>query len=60
MKELQEKPFYRPDQIAKYFNVNRSTVYGWIAEGKLNAVRLGGTIRVSRQAIKEFQRPAIE
>lgn len=52
MTNLPDKAYYRPDEIAEYFNVSRRTVYVWIDTGKLQAVKVAGTtVRISREAV---------
>jgi len=60
LENLPERPYYKPQQIAVFYNVHVRTVYGWISEGKLEAVKVGGSMRIPRQAVKEFARPAVE
>lgn len=60
MTTLPEKELLRPDEVAEYFRVSTRTVYGWISTGKegeaLQAVKIGGTVRIPRQAVINFQR----
>lgn len=57
---LPDKDYYRPDEIAKHYEVKVKTVYGWIAEGKLDAEKIcGGTIRIPRASIGKMKRPVI-
>lgn len=52
MTGLPEKAYYRPDEIAEYYQVSRSTVYLWIETGKISAVKvMGKTIRIPREAL---------
>ena len=51
MTDLPEKPLWRVDEVAAYFDVARSTVYLWIDHGLLEAEKLRGVIRVTRQSI---------
>jgi excisionase family DNA binding protein len=61
MSELPDKAFFRPDEVAEYYGVAVSTVYSWIAEGKLEAVRLAGrTTRISHEAIINLPKAANE
>lgn len=46
--------YYTPAEIAKKFKVNVNTVYYWIREGKLEAVRLGSLIRISEESLEKF------
>lgn len=49
---LPDKPYFRPDEVARLFAVSRSTVYRWIEEGRLRSVRIAGsTVRIERQAV---------
>ena len=48
---LPQKSNFRPDEAAYYFDVNRSTIYNWIDNGILKATKIGGTIRIPREAI---------
>ena len=62
MTELPKKELLRPSEVATYFSVSVKTVYGWISEGKLEAVKFGLTrvIRIPRSSIKRLIRPAID
>lgn len=48
---LPDKSNFRPDEVAYYFGVVRSTIYNWIDNGILDASKIKGTIRISREAI---------
>jgi excisionase family DNA binding protein len=55
------KDFYRPDEVAKKYNVARSTIYFWISTGKLDAVKIaGGTVRITVEALKKIEKPVID
>jgi excisionase family DNA binding protein len=41
-------------QVAAYLQLNRLTVYRYIREGRLEAVRIGRTIRVRRADVQRF------
>jgi excisionase family DNA binding protein len=43
-----------PDQVAEYLQVSRATVYRLIRAGELDAVRVGRSYRVRREALQEF------
>ena len=54
---LPDKPFFRPDEVAKYFSVSRATVYRWIDEGRLQSVRIGEkVVRVRRESVLRLVR----
>ena len=55
MTDLPEKPLWRVDEVAAYFDVARSTVYLWIDHGLLEAEKLRGVIRVTRKSILRFR-----
>lgn len=45
---------YTLDEIADTLKVTRRTLYTYIKEGKLNAVKIGRSWRVSEEALKDF------
>jgi excisionase family DNA binding protein len=49
-----KKDYYRPDEVAIYFSINRRTVYRWIETGKIEAVKVGKMLRVSREALENI------
>ena len=55
MTDIPNKPLWRVDEVAAYFDVARSTVYLWIDHGLLEAEKLRGVIRVTRHSIVEFR-----
>lgn len=40
--------------IAERFSVSQQCVYSWTSSGKLPAFKVGGTLRISEQAIQDF------
>jgi excisionase family DNA binding protein len=40
--------------MSAWFQVKPATVYGWVAEGKIPALRLGGLIRFRRDDIEAW------
>jgi excisionase family DNA binding protein len=42
-------------EVAADLRVDRKTVYGLIRVGGLRALRMGRTLRVTRQALEEFK-----
>jgi excisionase family DNA binding protein len=62
MKELPDKAHYRPDEVAEYFDIKLSTLYQWIAEGKVNGLKVAGMrcVRITREEIEKMKRPVIE
>jgi excisionase family DNA binding protein len=54
---LPDKPFFRPDEVAKYLSVSRATIYRWIDEGRLQSVRIGEkVVRVRRESVLQLVR----
>ncbi len=56
MKTLPDKELLRPNEIAEYFSVSIKTVYGWIDQGKLDAVKLfpSGPLRIKKSALQNM------
>ncbi len=51
------KDFYTINDVARLFDVTRTTVYDWMNTGKLPYVIIGGRRRVTREALQAFIRP---
>lgn len=49
-----EEDYYRINELAKKFKVSRHTIYKWINEGKVQAVRIGGNIRIVKSSFDSF------
>jgi len=61
MPNLPDKELLRPDEVAKYYSVAKSTVYVWIETGKLEAVKVGGKLlRIPREALESLEKPFME
>lgn len=46
------KPYLRLDEVARLFDVSRSTIYRWIEEGRLPSVKIAGkAVRIEREAL---------
>lgn len=47
----------KPSAAAKRLGIARSTIYKWIAEGRIGSVWLpGGTVRIPRSDLEAFER----
>lgn len=46
--------YYTPQEIADNLKLNINTVYQYIRENKLKAVKIGNRYRISENALKEF------
>jgi len=51
MPELPNKELLRPDEVAVYWSVAVSTVYSWIDQGIMDAIKKGGTVRIPREEV---------
>lgn len=61
MIELPEgKQLFRPDEVAETFGVKIRTVYTWIQDNKLPAIKVGGQWRIKRQILIDFGKPSTE
>jgi excisionase family DNA binding protein len=40
------KEFYTPEQLAELLQVSKPAVYKWAAEGRIEVVRIGRTVRI--------------
>lgn len=57
MNNLPNKDFLRPDEVANYFSLSVKTIYRWIDEGKLDAIKIGDKIlRIPRKAAKNLKK----
>ena len=60
MTALPDKELLRPDEVAAYYSVSVKTVRGWIAIGKIDAIKIaGGLLRIPRSAINKIESPAV-
>ncbi len=61
-RSLPEKDLLRPDEVAKYLSISVKTIYGWIATGKVDAVKVGPSrlIRIRRIVVERMNPPAIQ
>lgn len=52
------KQYYKPKELAVYFNVSITTIYDWIKAGKIQAVRLanGREHQISKTEIENFEK----
>jgi len=61
MTDLPDKALLRPDEVAAYYSVSVKTVRGWIATGKLEAIKIaGGLLRIRRETISKIESPTIQ
>lgn len=56
MREEIQPRFWRPKQIAKLLSLSPSTVRRAIADGRLESIRVGGSILIPDEAIEKYVR----
>jgi excisionase family DNA binding protein len=54
MERIREREILTPEQVAEFLQITKDTVYRYIREGKLPAVRLGRSYRVPREDLDLF------
>jgi excisionase family DNA binding protein len=53
-----EEQYYTVQEIAKRLRVTRQAIYNWIDEGRLQAVKVGRSLRIPESALRAFIQPA--
>ena len=48
--------FYTPDELAAMLKVTRQAIYNWIQQGRMEAVRIGRTVRIPREEVERLLR----
>lgn len=60
---LREKELYTPIEVAEKLRISVKTLYAWIAEGKIEAVRVGPTpsrlIRIQKTVVETMVRSTL-
>jgi len=46
--------YYTPKELSDKLKLNLRTIYKWIREGKVNAIKLGDVWRISEVELKRF------
>jgi excisionase family DNA binding protein len=54
MERVRDREILTPEQVADYLQVRKDTVYRYIRDGRLHAVRLGRSYRVTRENLELF------
>jgi len=49
-----DEHYFSANELAKKFNVSKSTVIKWIHEKKLKAIKLGDIWRIPESAVQKF------
>ena len=59
MSEAAERQYFTVAEAARVLDVSRTTIWRWIAEGRLRAYRAGvRTIRIKREDLRALMQPA--
>lgn len=51
---MDEIKTYKLDEVAQVLKVTRRTIYNYVKDGKLPAVKVGSQWRVTDQALRDF------
>ena len=55
--EQKPKRLLRPDEVAEYFSVSRTTIYLWCEHGHLERTKLtNGTLRITPESVENFEK----
>jgi excisionase family DNA binding protein len=61
MTTLPEKKYLSPQEVADFYGLRIKTLYGWIAEGKVDADRIGPgkVLRIKREVAEQLAQPVV-
>ncbi len=48
--------FYTPEELAAMLKVTRQAIYNWIQQGRMEAVRIGRTVRIPGEEVERLLR----
>jgi excisionase family DNA binding protein len=48
--------FYTPEELAGMVKVTRQAIYSWIQQGRIEAVRIGRTVRIPGEEVERLLR----
>lgn len=54
--ETSMKAYYRPDEVAAIFGVNRRTIYRLIEQRKLSAIKVGASLRIPQADVEKLKK----
>lgn len=49
-----DRVFLRVDEVARYYEVSRRTVYNWVTSNKIPYVHVGGSLRFPVAALRRY------
>lgn len=50
------RKYFKPTDVADYFEVSRSTIYELIRAGEMASIKIGRSVRIPRDEIVRFER----
>jgi excisionase family DNA binding protein len=53
MKKLPQRPLLKASEVADYWGISTASIYRWISEGKMAAIKRVGTVRIPYEAAKK-------
>ncbi len=48
--------YYTPEELAAMLKVTRQAIYNWVQQGRLEAVRIGRTVRIPSEEVERVLR----
>ena len=51
---------YTCEEVAEMYRVKISTVWGWVRDGKLKAIKIGKSYRIKQEHLDEFEKTDAE
>lgn len=55
---MENKKFYTVTDLSERYSVKPATVWGWIRNGKLTAIKIGKQYRIPETIVTQFERNA--
>lgn len=52
------RKYFTPQDVADYFDISRRTAYDLIYRGEMRAIKVGRSVRVSREEILRYEEQA--
>jgi excisionase family DNA binding protein len=54
MGDTMSETFYTVSEVATHLKVSVPAIYRWISEGKIEAVKMGRSVRITQTALDRF------
>lgn len=55
--DLPDKRFFRPNEVAQILDISRASVYRAVESGQLQAIRVNGSYRITRDSLLALLSP---